>query len=222
MSCPRELPVQPGKHVRHHLPVRALRERIGKDPVVVEIDDRGEICLAPGALEFRDIGSRLPEAGIGMEVSFHDVRSRLADAASVGAVLPGMDAEDRMDALPSPQPEHLLVVDLLGIRALQHGEDLPVSVSLLRPQPYRLDFLPDAQIVRVFGLFRALQGVFVGGLRQSRDGQRFLQGYFPSEFRALDDFADEPRFFLWFRILFFSAKACNFFVYASSAFSSQF
>ena len=162
MSCPRELPVQPGKHVRHHLPVRALRERIGKDPVVVEIDDRGEIGLAPGALEFRDVSPRLLQACIGTEVSFHDVRSRLADAASVGTVLSVMASEDRMDALPSPQPEHLLVVDLLGICALQHGEDLPVSVSPLRPQPYRLDFLPDADIVGILGLSGPFRGVFVG------------------------------------------------------------
>ena len=39
VSCPRELPVQPGKHVRHHLPVRALGDRIGKDLVIAEIDD---------------------------------------------------------------------------------------------------------------------------------------------------------------------------------------
>lgn len=133
-----------------------------------------------------------------------------------------MAAEDRMDALHVHQSEYFLVVDPFRIPRLQSDEDLAVSVSLLRPQPYRLDFLPDAQIVLVFGLFRALQGVFVRRLRQSHNGQRLVQAYFSSEFRALDDFADEPRFFLWFRILFFSAKACNFFVYASSAFSSQF
>ena len=220
VSCPGELSVQPGKHVQNHLPVRALRDRIGKDLVIAEINDGGEIGLAPGALEFRDVRPRLPEAGIGMEVSSEYVRCRLADLPSVGAVSLVVAAEDRMDALPSPQPEHLLVVDLLGIRALQHGEDLTVSVSLLRPQPYRLDFLPDAQIVRVFGLFRALQGVFVGGLRQSRDGQRFLQGYFPSVFLALDDFPDDPRFLLCSEILFFSAKACAFFLYSSSNSSS--
>lgn len=220
VSCVRELAVQPGEHVQNHLPVRALRERIGKDPVVVEIDDRGEIGLAPKTLEFRDVRPRLPEAGIGMEVSSEYVRSRLADASSVGGVSLVMAAEDRMDALPSPQPEHLLVVDLLGIRALQHGEDLPVSVSLLRLQPYRLDFLPDADIIGILGLCGPFRGVFVGGLRQSREGQRFLQGYFPSEFLALDDFPDDPRFLLCSEILFFSAKACAFFLYSSSYSSS--
>lgn len=127
-----------------------------------------------------------------------------------------------MDALHVHQSEYFLVVDPFRIPRLQSDEDLAVSVSLLRLQPYRLDFLPDAQIVRVFGLFRALQGVFVRRLRQSRDGQRLIQSYFSSEFRALDDFTDEPRFLLWFRILFFSAKTCAFFLYSSSAFSSQF
>ena len=220
VSCPWELSVQPGKHVQNHLPVRALRERIGKDPVVVEIDDRGEIGLAPGALEFRDVRPRLPEAGIGMEVSSEYVRCRLADLPSVGAVSLVVAAEDRMYALRVHQSEYFLVVDPFRIPRLQSDEDLAVSVSLLRPQPYRLDFLPDAQIVRVFGLFRAFQGVFVGGLRQSRDGQRFLQGYFPSVFLALDDFPDDPRFLLCSEILFFSAKACAFFLYSSSNSSS--
>ena len=222
MSCPWKLSVQPGKHVRHHLPVRTLGDRIGKDPVIAEIDDRGEIGLAPQALEFRDIGPGLPETGIGMEVSSEYVRCRLADLPSVGTVSLVVAAEDRPDALPSPQPEHLLVVDPLRIPRLQSDEDLAVSVSLLRPQPYRLDFPAYADIIGILGLCGPFRGVFVGGLRQSRNGQRFVQSYFSSEFRALDDFADEPRFFLWFRILFFSAKACNFFVYASSAFSSQF
>ena len=220
VSCPRELPVQPGKHVRHHLPVRALGDRIGKDLVIAEIDDGGKIGLAPQALEFRDVRPRLPEAGIGMEVSSEYVRCRLADLPSVGAVSLVVAAEDRMDALHVHQSEYFLVVDPFRIPRLQSDEDLAVSVSLLRPQPYRLDFLPDAQIVRVFGLFRALQGVFVRGLRQPRDGQRFLQGYFPSVFLALDDFPDDPRFLLCSEILFFSAKACAFFLYSSSNSSS--
>lgn len=220
VSCPWELPVQPGKHVRHHLPVRALGDRIGKDLVIAEINDGGKIGLAPQALEFRDVRPRLPEAGIGMEVSSEYVRCRLADLPSVGAVSLAVAAEDRMDALHVHQSEYFLVVDPFRIPRLQSDEDLAVSVSLLRPQPYRLDFLPDAQIVRVFGLFRALQGVFVGGLRQSRDGQRFLQGYFPSVFLALDDFPDDPRFLLCSEILFFSAKACAFFLYSSSNSSS--
>ena len=220
MSCPRELPVQPGKHVRHHLPVRALGDRIGKDLVIAEINDGGKIGLAPQALEFRDVRPRLPEAGIGMEVSSEYVRCRLADLPSVGAVSLVVAAEDRMDALHVHQSEYFLVVDPFRIPRLQSDEDLAVSVSLLRPQPYRLDFLPDAQIVRFSGLFRAFQGVFVGGLRQSRDGQRFLQGYFPSVFLALDDFPDDPRFLLCSEILFFSAKACAFFLYSSSNSSS--
>ena len=62
VPCPWELSVQPGQHVRHHLPVRALGDRIGKVPVVAETDDRGEIDLAPQAFEFRDIGPGLAQA----------------------------------------------------------------------------------------------------------------------------------------------------------------
>ena len=62
VSCPWELSVQPGKHVRHHLPVRTLGDRIGKDLVIAEIDDRGEIGLAPDALEFRDVRPGLAQA----------------------------------------------------------------------------------------------------------------------------------------------------------------
>ena len=70
------------KHVQHaiyHEHVRAFGYGIGNDLVIVEIDDRGEIRLAPLALEFRHVRACLLEAGRRMEVSLDQIRTCLAD-----------------------------------------------------------------------------------------------------------------------------------------------
>ena len=126
---------QHGLDQRH---VRALRQRIAEYLVVVEVDHRREVGLAPLELEFRHVRPCLPQAGVRMEVPLQQVRRRLSDAAPVGTVVLPVSGELGVDAQPVHQPENLLVVCLLSIPCPQLCRYLPVSVAPLRAQPYRL------------------------------------------------------------------------------------
>ena len=107
--------VEVGQHGLDQRHVRALRQRIAEYLVVVEVDHRREVGLAPLELEFRHVRPCLPQAGIRMEVPLHQVRRRLSDAVPVGTVVLPVPGELGEDAQPAHQPENLLVVCLLSI-----------------------------------------------------------------------------------------------------------
>ena len=143
--------VEVGQHGLDQSHVRALRQRIAEYLVVVEVDHRREVGLAPLEAEFRHVRPCLPQAGVRMEVPLQQVRRRPSDAAPVGTVVLPVSGELGVDALPAHQPEDLLVVCLLSVPRPQLRRYLPVSVAPLRAQPYRLYLQRQALVLGRLG-----------------------------------------------------------------------
>ncbi len=211
-------PVQAGEPVPYPLPVRAHGQAVGQDLVVAEVDDRREVDLAEAELPLGHVRSRLPEAGIGMEVPLQDVGRDLADRPAVRAVGLPVAGEHRTDVPFLPQSQHLLVVDRLAVPVLQGDGYLPVSVSLLGSQPYRLDFQHDPLLIGVFLLSKPSSVVFVGRLAQPGQPEGLAQPYLVSEPFALEELFDGFRLPPVSR----SAKAFSFFRYSTSNLSRRF
>lgn len=104
----------PGRHPREQAPehllllghVRARRHRPGDDLLRAEVVDRGEVRLAPGLPEFRDVGPELLPRGARAKVTRYQVVEPLADRAAVGvvAMVAGLPADAAADA---ELPHHL-------------------------------------------------------------------------------------------------------------------
>lgn len=129
-----------------------------------------------------------------------------------------MSGELGVDAQPVHQPENLLVVHLLSIPCPQLFRYLPVSVSPLRAQPYRLYLLQQTLVLGRLGPSGGLPCVFVRGLAQPRDDEPFPESDASSESLALAEFVDDPCLVDVPDPFLVSAKACSFFLYSISAF----
>lgn len=126
--------------------------------------------------------------------------------------------EHRTDVPFLPQSQHLLVVDRLSVPVLQGDGYLPVSVSLLGSQPYRLDFQHYTLLIGVFLLSKPSSVVFVGRLAQPGQPEGLAQLYLVSEPFALEELFDGFRLPPVSR----SAKAFSFFRYSTSNMSRRF
>ena len=156
-------PVDHAEHVHHELHVGARRQTVSEDIIVVEVDDRGKVDLAPVETELGDVRSALHPYPQCTEVPLHAIGTFPVGFSVAGAVPSPSAAQHRMDASLLHKPQDLLVVDTLAVLVSQSRVDLPVSVSLLRPEPDCPDFLRYPDIVGRFWLLRRLPAVFVCG-----------------------------------------------------------
>lgn len=159
---------------------------------------------------------------VGQDLVVEEVDDRrevdLADRPAVRAVGLPVAGEHRTDVPFLPESQHLLVVDRLAVPVLKGDGYLPVSVSLLGSQPYRLDFQHDPLLIGVFLLSKPSSVVFVGRLAQPGQPEGLAQLYLVSEPFALEELFDGFRLPPVSR----SAKAFSFFRYSTSNLSRRF
>lgn len=129
--------------------VRVQRCGPGDGLLAPEVVDRGEVGLAPGLLELRDVGAHLLPRPVGPEVAADHVLEGLADLAPVGVVpvVVGLAPDPAADAHLAHHLQHGLVGDahaLLGSQAHRYlavpavvcgaREDLAGGLPGLRPR----------------------------------------------------------------------------------------
>ena len=163
------LGLRPHEHLQHLLllgEVRVLRDRPRRDLLAAEVVDRGEVGLAEGEPELRDVGAHLLPGAVRLEVAADDVLERPADDAPVGAVpvVVGLAAYAAAQPHLAHHLEHRLVRYALPVDGPQLHGDLAVADAVGEPAEDLGD--PGAQL-RPGGRLRVRQRVVVARPRQA-------------------------------------------------------
>ena len=166
LVLPSHVAVQDGRGALRHLGeqlvedvvllrhARAARHRPGDDLLAAEVVYGGEVGLAPGLLELRDVGAHLLPRGVGPEVAADDVLEGLADLALVRvvAVVVGLAPDPAAQAHLAHDLQHGLVGDAHAQLGPQAHRYLPVPAAVGGAREHLPDELPQLGPRRLLGM----------------------------------------------------------------------